>query len=44
MGSSAGMGGPAREGAADLYKRDFWIKENQKHIPAHYRLQNPRRS
>ena len=43
MGSSAGMGGPAREGAADLYKRDFWIKENQKHIPAHYRLQKSAR-
>jgi SAM-dependent methyltransferase len=23
---------------AEAYKRDFWIKENRKHIPAHYRL------
>jgi cyclopropane fatty-acyl-phospholipid synthase-like methyltransferase len=30
---------PGREGVADLYKHEFWIKENQKHVPAHYRLQ-----
>jgi SAM-dependent methyltransferase len=28
----------SRENIADAYKRDFWIKENRKHIPAHYRL------
>lgn len=27
----------------DTYKRDFWIKENRKHIPAHYRLQKSAR-
>ena len=43
MSSSAHVGGPARESAADRYKRDFWIKENQKHIPAHYRLQKSAR-
>ena len=43
MSNSAGIGGPARESTADLYKRDFWIKENQKHVPAHYRLQKSAR-
>jgi len=43
MSSSAGVGGPARESAADRYKRDFWVEENQKHIPAHYRLQKSAR-
>ena len=43
MSSSAGVGGPARESAADVYKRDFWVEENQKHIPAHYRLQKSAR-
>jgi len=43
MSSSTGVGGQAREGAADIYKRDFWIEENQKHIPAHYRLQKSAR-
>jgi SAM-dependent methyltransferase len=32
------VSGDRREGVADRYKHDFWIKENQKHIPAHYRL------
>jgi cyclopropane fatty-acyl-phospholipid synthase-like methyltransferase len=35
---SANVEGPALESRVDFYKRDFWIKENQKHIPAHYRL------
>jgi len=43
MNSSVDSGGPAREGAADRYKRDFWIKENQKHVPSHYRLQKSAR-
>jgi SAM-dependent methyltransferase len=43
MSSSAGVGGPARESAADVYKRDFWVEENQKHVPAHYRLQKSAR-
>lgn len=34
---------PARESVADVYKRDFWTEENQKHIPAHYRLQKTAR-
>lgn len=43
MSSSADIGGRARESAADRYKRDFWIRENQKHVPAHYRLQKSAR-
>jgi SAM-dependent methyltransferase len=43
MSSSASVGGPARESTADIYKRDFWIKENRKHVPAHYRLQKSAR-
>jgi SAM-dependent methyltransferase len=32
-------GGPtAAEKIAESYKRDFWIEENLKHVPAHYRL------
>ncbi len=42
ISNSAG-GGPAREGVAHHYKRDFWIKENTKHVPAHYRLQKSAR-
>jgi SAM-dependent methyltransferase len=42
MGNSAD-GGSAREGIAEHYKRDFWIKENRKHLPAHYRLQKSAR-
>lgn len=43
MSSPAGAGGSARESVADLYKHDFWIKENQKHVPAHYRLRKSAR-
>ena len=43
MTSSADVGGAARETAAEFYKRDFWIKENQKHVPAHYRLRKSAR-
>ena len=43
MSGSAGVDEPAREGVAELYKRDFWIKENRKHVPAHYRLQKSAR-
>jgi SAM-dependent methyltransferase len=43
MSNSADVGGPARESAADRYKRDFWISENRKHVPAHYRLQKSAR-
>jgi SAM-dependent methyltransferase len=32
-----------RERVADLYKHDFWIEENQKHVPAHYRLRKSAR-
>lgn len=28
---------------AERYKRDFWVKENLKHVPAHYRLQKTAR-
>jgi SAM-dependent methyltransferase len=40
---SGSAGEPAREGVAEHYKRDFWIRENQKHVPAHYRLQKSAR-
>jgi len=41
---SSGEGeGLAGEGVAEHYKRDFWIKENQKHAPAHYRLRKSAR-
>jgi SAM-dependent methyltransferase len=43
MSNSAGVGGPTRESAAKRYKRDFWIKENRKHVPAHYRLRKSAR-
>lgn len=43
MSSPAGAGGSARESVTDLYKHDFWIKENQKHVPAHYRLRKSAR-
>jgi SAM-dependent methyltransferase len=36
-------GGADRESVADRYKHDFWIKENQRHIPAHYRLRKSAR-
>jgi len=38
MNDSDGIGGSGRESVAALYKYDYWIKQNQKHIPAHYRL------
>jgi SAM-dependent methyltransferase len=43
MNSSASLGGAARESVARRYKRDFWINENKKHVPAHYRLQKSAR-
>jgi SAM-dependent methyltransferase len=43
MNNSANVGGPARESVASDYKHDFWIRENQKHVPAHYRLQKSAR-
>ena len=43
MNSSADVGEPARESVAQRYKRDFWIKENRKHVPPHYRLQKSAR-
>jgi len=33
-----GLVGDGSARAATYYKREFWIQENQKHIPAHYRL------
>jgi SAM-dependent methyltransferase len=39
LNDSANAQGIAPESAEKFYKRDFWIKENQKHVPAHYRLQ-----
>ena len=42
--ASGASGSHAASGSAlRYYKRDFWIKENQKHIPAHYRLQKAAR-
>jgi SAM-dependent methyltransferase len=43
MNTATRPGGPGRESIASLYKRDFWIKENTKHIPPHYRLQKSAR-
>lgn len=43
MNSSANAGGTAAENVAQSYKRDFWIQENQKHLPPHYRLQKAAR-
>jgi SAM-dependent methyltransferase len=43
MSSSAGVDEPARGSVAERYKRDFWIRENRKHVPAHYRLQKSAR-
>jgi SAM-dependent methyltransferase len=35
-----GLSDPEKaEQIAGSHKREFWIKENQKHVPAHYRLQ-----
>jgi SAM-dependent methyltransferase len=35
---SIGAGAYTSEKIAESHKRDFWINENKKHIPAHYRL------
>jgi SAM-dependent methyltransferase len=35
--------GTARGSIAQSYKRDFWIQENLKHAPPHYRLQKTAR-
>lgn len=43
MNSSANAGGAAAENIAQSHKRDFWIQENQKHLPPHYRLQKAAR-
>jgi SAM-dependent methyltransferase len=43
MSGSADVGGVSREDVAHLYKHDFWIEENQKHVPAHYRLRKSAR-
>lgn len=40
MNDSADVGDLA---PAKSYRRDFWIKENRKHIPAHYRLRKTAR-
>jgi SAM-dependent methyltransferase len=38
LSDSANAKGAAPESIAKAYKRDFWIKENRKHVPPHYRL------
>ena len=43
MNDPASVAGLATGETAKFYKRDFWIKENQKHVPAHYRLQKAAR-
>ena len=43
MNDPASAAGLATGETANSYKRDFWIKENQKHVPAHYRLQKAAR-
>ena len=37
--NDAHAGAFTSENIAESHKRDFWINENKKHIPAHYRLQ-----
>lgn len=36
--TEASAGSNAAEKIAESHKRDFWIEENQKHVPVHYRL------
>ena len=43
MNDSSSAAGVAPRNAAKFYKRDFWINENRKHVPAHYRLQKAAR-
>jgi SAM-dependent methyltransferase len=43
VSSTPSVGEPAHESVAGRYKRDFWIKENKKHVPPHYRLQKSAR-
>lgn len=43
MNDSAGARGATPESIAGAHKRDFWITENQKHVPPHYRLQKAAR-
>jgi len=43
MTDSAVADGNGPESAVGFRKRDFWIDENRKHIPAHYRLQKAAR-
>ncbi len=38
MDNSAHAGDSARVSVAQAHKRDFWIEENRKHTPPHYRL------
>ena len=38
MDNSADIQRSARADVAESHKRHFWIEENKKHIPAHYRL------
>jgi len=40
---SANVSDAAQDSTVRVYKRDFWIKENQKHIPPHYRLRKAAR-
>jgi cyclopropane fatty-acyl-phospholipid synthase-like methyltransferase len=43
MSDLGDFNGSAREKVAERYKRDFWIRENKKHTPAHYRLRKSAR-
>jgi SAM-dependent methyltransferase len=42
-GADGAVPGAGRGSVAQSYKRDFWIKENLKHTPPHYRLQKTAR-
>lgn len=43
VNDSASARGTPPESTEKIYKRDVWINENQKHVPAHYRLQKAAR-
>lgn len=43
MNDSANARSAAPEATVMAFKRDFWIKENQKHVQPHYRLQKAAR-
>jgi SAM-dependent methyltransferase len=43
VNGSVDAGGASPDSIAESHKRDFWITENKKHVPPHYRLQKAAR-